>query len=292
MSDSIAVAKLKREIARLRRLHQNRSIDEAEMEEVVEARKGSSDSQTKRFAQAFLETTRKQKTSIESELAKKTKELQRIIRSLPTARQTGRRGRASAFVDPERLYVDDIDSFRKVRSVRPEDVEHLLNKGHIRLTEEEVQTAIEEILRVPFHRKDWGGEINDLYTANTVVRGKRRATAFLLKGIGMRAKVMSIRDCGKRGDQIVRLFDSPADVVVVQSVGPIADHVIKDVQAKVAGLRATGRQASFMIMDGQDTARVLFAYETLSTSGRRRRAPMPNKRLHPTALGASAKRRG
>jgi hypothetical protein len=45
-----------------------------------------------------------------------------------------------------------------------------------------VQTALEAILEVPLHKKDWGGEINDLYTANVIVGGRRRASAFLLKG--------------------------------------------------------------------------------------------------------------
>ena len=74
---------------------------------------------------------------------------------------------------------------------------------------------------------------------------------------------MEIADCGKRGDQIVRLFDTPANLFVVQYIGPIADLLIKDVQGKVANLRARRKEASFLIMDGQDTARVLYAYNKL-----------------------------
>ncbi len=112
-------------------------------------------------------------------------------------------------------------------------------------------------MRCRFHRKDWGGEINDLYTANVVVNGARRATAFLLKGPGIGKKVMEIADCGKRGDQIVRLFNTPADLFVIQYAGPIANIMIKDVQGKAANLRARGRDANFLIMDAQDTARVV-----------------------------------
>jgi hypothetical protein len=167
----------------------------------------------------------------------------------------------------DRLYVEDIDSFKKVRDVNPAMVSHLLRSGFLAISEDQVQIALEEILNVPFHRKDWGGEINDLYTANVVVNGERRATAFLLKGPGIGKKVMEIADCGKRGDQIVRLFDTPADLFVVQYVGPIADLLIKDVQAKVANLRASGKEANFLIMDGQDTARVLHAYGKLQGVG-------------------------
>ena len=146
----------------------------------------------------------------------------------------------------DRLYVEDIDSFQKVRDVNPAMVRHLLTNGYLALSEDKVQTCLEQILEVPFHRKDWGGEINDLYTANVVVNGARRATAFLLKGPGIGSKVMEIADCGKRGDQIVRLFDTPADLFVVQYVGPIGDLLIKDVQGKVANLRAGGEGSKLL----------------------------------------------
>jgi hypothetical protein len=84
-----------------------------------------------------------------------------------------------------------------------------------------------------------------------------------MKRPGIGNKVMEIADCGKRGDQIVRLFDTPADLFVVQYVGPIDDLLIKDVQGKVANLRAGGKGANLLIMDAQDTARVLHAYGKL-----------------------------
>lgn len=96
-----------------------------------------------------------------------------------------------------------------------------------------------------------------------IVNGARRATAFLLKGPGIGRKEMDIADCGKRGDQLVRLFSTPADLYVVQYVGPISDLLIKDVEGKVAVAKAGGRDGHFLIMDGQDTARVLHAYGKL-----------------------------
>jgi len=96
-----------------------------------------------------------------------------------------------------------------------------------------------------------------------VVNGTRRATGFLLKGPGIGKKEMTIADCGKNGDQLIRLFTTPADLFVVQYVGPISEMVVKDVQGKTAELRGKGKSVNFMIMDGQDTARVLFAYGKL-----------------------------
>lgn len=161
----------------------------------------------------------------------------------------------------ERLYVEDIDSFRKVRDVNPQMVADVLHNGYFDRSEDEIQIALEQILDVPFHKKDWAGEINDFYTTNLVVNGARTATAFLLKGNGLKRKEMRISDCGHNGDQLVRLFESPAKLFVVQFVGVVSEMVIKDVQGKVSERRSDGNEAAwFLIMDGQDTARVLYAY--------------------------------
>lgn len=163
----------------------------------------------------------------------------------------------------DRLYVEDIDSFRKVRDVNPAQVAHVLDHGYLDRSEDSIQLALEQILDVPFHKKDWGGEINDLYTANVTVNGARRATAFLLKGNGLHRREMRIADCGDNGDQIVRLFQSPAELYVVQFVGTLSEMVIADVESKVRDCRANDRNACFLVMDGQDTARVLHAYGKL-----------------------------
>ena len=163
-----------------------------------------------------------------------------------------------------RLYVEDIDSFQRVRDVNPSMVATALKDGYLDLAEDMIQIGLEQILDVPFHKKDWGGEMNDLYTANLVVNGAKRATAFLLKGNGLRKKMMEIRDCGKNGDQLVRLFDSPADLFVVQFVGEVAETLVKDVEGKVEALKGRGKPVCYCIMSGQDTARVLHAYGKLT----------------------------
>lgn len=163
----------------------------------------------------------------------------------------------------DRIFVEDVDSFSKGRGVNPAMVAPWLKDGRLELSEEEVQMALESILEVPFHRKDWGGETNDLYTANVVLNGIRRSTAFLLKGRGLRSQEMTLAECGKNGDQIQRLFRSPAELFVVQYVGPIADAVISDLREKVALKRSAGTDANFLLLDGQDTARLLYAYGKL-----------------------------
>jgi len=39
-----------------------------------------------------------------------------------------------------------------------------MRNGRIELPEENIQIGLEEILNIPFHKKDWDGEQNDLYT--------------------------------------------------------------------------------------------------------------------------------
>jgi hypothetical protein len=162
-----------------------------------------------------------------------------------------------------RLYVEDIDSFRKVRDVNPATVMDVLRDGYLDRSEDSVQTALERILCVPFHKKDWGGELNDLYTANLLINGARHETAFLLKGNGLRSRTMEIKHCGVNGDQILRLCNSPAKLFVVQFVGQISEAIVSDIEGKVRYARSQGRDVRYCIMDGQDTARVLRAYGEL-----------------------------
>jgi len=185
-----------------------------------------------------------------------------FIRNLETIRQNSLPQYTDLPIE-DRLYIEGIDSFQKVRDVNPSMVSHFLNNGFLNRAEDQIQLDLEQILGVSFHKKDWGGEINDLYTANIIVNSTRRATGFLLKGPGIGKKEMTIADCGKNGDQLVRLFTTPADLFVVQYVGPIAEMLVKDVQGKVAELRAQGRTAHFVIIEGQDTARLLYAYGKL-----------------------------
>ncbi|HEV3439736.1 MAG TPA: hypothetical protein VG122_20390 [Gemmata sp.] len=171
---------------------------------------------------------------------------------------------AGSLSTKERLFIDDIESFSKVRNISPSTVAPVLKGGYLDIAEDAVQTALEQILAVAFHKKDWGGEGNDLYTANVLVGGVRRPTAFLLKGNGLKKKVMEIKNCGKNGDQVVRLFQSPADLFVIQFVGNISEAVIQHALGEVARLKTQGQEAHFMTIDGQDTARLLCAYGKLA----------------------------
>jgi hypothetical protein len=173
--------------------------------------------------------------------------------------------RAAELPHQVRLYIEDMDSFNKVKDVESTAVSHLLREGgYLDISEELIQMALEEIINEPFHKKDWGGEYNDLYSANLYINGVRTSSAFLLKGNGLKKRVMEIKDCGQNGDQLIRLVESPADLFIVQFVGNISESVIKDIEGKVNELRSRGRVAYYCIINGQDTARLLYAYGKLS----------------------------
>ncbi len=165
-----------------------------------------------------------------------------------------------------RVYVEDIESFSKVRDINPECVRSFLKDGRINLEEDKVQRAIENILGETFHKNDHGGEINDLST-HVKFCGKQRAAAFLLKGRGTMSRELQIADCGSNGDQIVKLFWTPADLYVVQYVGHVSDTVVADVMGKVEQERNRGKDACCCIMNGTDTARLMFAYGFLGSGG-------------------------
>jgi hypothetical protein len=163
----------------------------------------------------------------------------------------------------KRLYIEDIDSFKNVRDVNPSLVDSVLENGYFDKSEDEVQMVFEQIINESFHKKDWGGEENDLYTSNILINGKRTSSAFLLKGNGLRNKTMEIKNCGKNGDQIIRLLQAPAELFIIQFVGNISENVIKDIEGKINEKNLKGQNAYYCIINGQDTARIFKAYNKI-----------------------------
>lgn len=159
---------------------------------------------------------------------------------------------ASPSSRPAQLYVEDIDSFSRAAKITPADIDVDLP---LEIFEKDVKTYFREIIDEPFEQTDWGGERNDLFTNGVEVNGRRVDTAFMLKGPGVSGE-MYISDAGTRGDQIQRLFDSPAELFIVQYNGKIEDRTVQHIkeQAQVTG------SDMFCIIDGTDTARILKAY--------------------------------
>jgi hypothetical protein len=153
---------------------------------------------------------------------------------------------------PRQLYVEDIDSFSRVTEVSGSD----LDVDKLRdISESEVKAYFREIIDEPFEQHDWGGELNDLFTSQIEVDGRRVDTAIMLKGPSVESP-LQIADSGTRGDQFQRLFQSPADLYIIQFNGKIEDRTNRHIK----GLSMSYDAPMFSIIDGTDTARVLRAY--------------------------------
>lgn len=154
--------------------------------------------------------------------------------------------------------IEDIDNFSKISGL---SYQEFVKYIPIDFLEDDIQKAFEKIIGEPFHKKDWGGEYNDLFTNRICIDGNRIRVAFLLKGRGV-PRILTISDCGRNGDQIQRLFESPADLFIIQHVNYIHESVIKEMIQKTMHLRRTSNpEAQFCVINGINTARILKAYE-------------------------------
>lgn len=156
-------------------------------------------------------------------------------------------------VRTERITLDDVDSFCKVRKIRP------LGESSS-IYERQTKRGILRLLGEKGKFQDWGGETDDLFSTRIKIHGKRLSVAFALKGKGTKG-TLTPNKMGKRGDQILRLFRSPADVYFVQYNGQIGESIIE----QIVGLAVTKsyferRKIYYGVIDGEDTRRLIAAY--------------------------------
>ena len=149
---------------------------------------------------------------------------------------------------------DDFDQFGKVKKVASAPARAKT------LSENAIKKGFAKLIGESGEFQDWGGEKNDLYTSKIRHKGKRRSIAFALKGAGTRGE-LTPKKLGKNGDQIQRLFESPAQIFVVQYHGQINQSVIAQMKefAKAKSV-SDGALIWYGIIDGDDTDRILAAY--------------------------------
>jgi len=158
-------------------------------------------------------------------------------------------------VNIKQLTIDDIDSFKKVRSIKL-----LPTIEPIPILEETFQIGLQKILGEQGEFNDWGGENDDLFTTRLMLNHKRITTAFGLKGRGTKGK-LTPRKLGKQGDQIQRLFRTPADLFIVQYWNQIDESVLEQMKAfSIMKSTLEGKRVYYCIIDGQDTFRIIKAY--------------------------------
>jgi len=160
----------------------------------------------------------------------------------------------------ELITIDDIDSFRRAHKISSDTY---LPRT---ISEKTFKRGIGRILGMLKTAKDWGGEKNDIYTTRLKLGGKRRAAALALKGPGTRGKLVPGK-MGKNGDQIQRLFQSSAEVFLVQYWGEIDESVIDQMKPlAVAKSVADGTRICFGVIDGYDSHRLFLAYRRCFSS--------------------------
>ena len=124
------------------------------------------------------------------------------------------------------------------------------------IPEQNIKLAFAEILHEGSVPKDWGGEKSDLFTSNVSLDGRRLPTAFLLKGPA-KFSPMTMRHLGKNGDQIERLFNEPADLLILQHCHEVTNPVRATMRAYASRIHDL---RYFTILDGYDTIRLMRAY--------------------------------
>jgi hypothetical protein len=149
------------------------------------------------------------------------------------------------------VFVEDIDELSAVREQpAPTDWDVMSE-----ISEAAFKQCLGEILGAEI-ASDWGGEQSDLYTAHIHLNGDRTTAALLLKGPAD-FRAMTPNHLGKNNDQIYRLANEPAGLLVVQHCHEIG-------QAVRATLRAfsiqPGQQRLYCLIDGRDSLRILQAY--------------------------------
>jgi hypothetical protein len=160
------------------------------------------------------------------------------------------------------VHAATIEGFEPMAKVRP-PAESRLRSIMGGISESSVKSAFAEILGEPFVPKDWSGERSDLYTSRVRVNGIEISAAFLLKGPAV-SGALHPRDLGRRGDQIVRLFDEPADLLVVQHAHKIETTVRKIMRAFAVDAI---RPRRYCVIDGADTYRILRASSFIDNDG-------------------------
>jgi hypothetical protein len=153
------------------------------------------------------------------------------------------------------LHPSQIDAFEQIRQVpRASTRAALAPLRDIR--EADVKQAFAELIGEGEIPKDWGGEQSDLFTSTLTVDGQPFAAAFAFKGPA-KFNPMTFADLGKNGDQIVRLYAEPADILVLQHCHVITTPVRAMMRAFA---QQFGNLRTCCIIDGYDTLRILKTY--------------------------------
>ena len=181
--------------------------------------------------------------------------------ALPTKRD---RARVTVTVEqPKRrrgeaveITIDDVDQFKKVRKL-----DKNRQKPLSPLPESRFKRGLRALFKDYGQHKDHGAEIDDFYTNQFRIEGKRYGAAFALKGPGVGVKLVTPAKWGKQGNQIQRLLHAPARVFLLQSELQIDQYSIEQLM-KLTQHKASqeNRKLFYGYIDPHDSTRLRKAY--------------------------------
>jgi hypothetical protein len=143
--------------------------------------------------------------------------------------------------------------------------------------EKRIKQVFAEIISESEVPNDWGGEQFDLWSTVISVEGQRLRAAIAFKGPS-RFHPMTIASLGKNGDQIDRLAQTAADLMVVQHCHTITAPVVNMLKAYASNFRDPKR---YMLIDGFDTIRILRHFGYLDLPRRTTGTPTQQASLLP-----------
>lgn len=152
------------------------------------------------------------------------------------------------------IRVEDVKEFAKVKTVKS-----TAGMFPARLSEAKTKAGILNLLGEAKMPKDWGGENNDIFTDRITIGGKRMRGAFALKGPAKKGALVPGK-MGKNGDQIQRLFSSPATAFFVQYEGEVNEGVYKLMEELAKARAITGGKIFWGVIDDSATKRLRQAY--------------------------------
>jgi hypothetical protein len=153
----------------------------------------------------------------------------------------------------KQIYIDQFDAFSKIKRI----------KTSLKVTpvdENKFKASVKKLIGETGEFTDWGGEKNDLYTTRTKLRGNRYSAVFAFKGKGKKG-ILKPNMMGKNGDQIPRLYQTVADIYVLQYWDQVDQSVYElmyNLAVSVSAIQQ--RKVFYCIVDGNDTARLIAAY--------------------------------
>lgn len=158
-------------------------------------------------------------------------------------------------VNVRQVAIDDVDSFAEVRSVP-------MGQPYRPIAEADFKRGVQRIVGEVGEFHDWGGEVNDLFTTTLLLDGRRVSAAVAFKGKGTTG-VLTPAKMGTNGDQIARLFESPAELYLVQYWGQLHQRIYADMKTYAVAksvLMSGSEQIIYGVIDGSDSTRLLMAY--------------------------------